>query len=154
MKYTNLLSKLGDLAYKALYGILMLIIVGLVGTMAFLSFWTGILLIAVMLMPLMIVFLGIGVNYCLGLICGDELYNTGYVHEGNSQLAIKTTPRYYKRKKFIDFFQCFLYVAYIVYFCFEIGSQPGLAITGIVVFLACAILYFIAGLSSIEKSKG
>lgn len=153
MKFTNLLEKLGDLAYKAVFGMLILIIVGLVGAMAYISFWLEILLIAVMLMPLMIVFLGIGVNYCLGLICGEELYNTGLVRDGHSQLAIRTTPSYYKRKKFIDFFQCLLYVAYIVYFCFKISSQPGLAITGIVIFLVCAILYFLAGLSSIEKSK-
>lgn len=152
MKYTNMLNNLGKIAWKSLHVFLILISFGLVGSIAALSIWMENLILAVIMMPPMIVFLGLTLNYGMELIAGGELYNTGIVHEGNSLIGIKKGPGYYKRKKYVDFFQVFLFVAYIVYFAFNISVEPGWAIGGIILFSICAVLYFIVGLSSIEKN--
>lgn len=153
MKYTNMLNKLGIIAWKGLNVIIILVSIALFGLMAYFSIWLQTLILAVMIMPMMIVFLGLVLNFQMEILSGGELYNTGLVHEGNSIINVKKGPGYYKRKKFVDFIQCVLFVCYIVYFAFNMQEEIGWAIGGIVVFLIGAVLYFMAGLSSIEKEK-
>ena len=154
MNATNMLKKISSLCMKALWVIMILLVIALFGVIVFLSFYLETLIIDVMLVPIMIVFLGMGLNYFIALFCGEKLYNTGWVHEGNSMFAIRTTPKYYKRKIFIDFIQCLFYVLYLIKFVLSLkGEELGWAIAGIVVCLFGAFLCFVAGLSSIEKSK-
>lgn len=153
MKYTNILNKLGDVVWKVFNIIIILIMLSLFGVMMYFSFWLETLILAVLIMPLMIVGLGLVLNYQLEILAGGRLYNTGLVHEGNSVLGVEKGPGYYKRKTFIDFFQCLLFIVYLVFFACNMHSEIGWAITGIVICVLGAGLYFLVGLSSIEKSK-
>ena len=153
MKYTNILNNLGKIAWKGLNVFLILLSFVLLGVMAWLSIWMETLILAVIIMPMMIVFIGVVLNHEMEILAGSELYNTGIVHEGHSLIGVKKGPGHYKRKKYVDFFQAFLFVAYIVYFMFKIRIEPVWAIAGIILFAVCSVLYFIAGLSSIERDK-
>lgn len=153
MKYTNLLSKVGKIAWNSFHVLLILISLAIFGAMVFFSFWMQTLILAVIMMPPMIVFLGLVLNFELEILAGSELYNTGIVYEGNSLIGVKKGLGYYKRKRFIDFFQCSLFIGYLVYFICNMRFEMGWAIAGAVVCVVGGCLYFLAGLSSIEKNK-
>lgn len=154
MKYTNMFSKLSYIGTKIIYIILMLIVVALFGAMVGISFYLNAIFFDVILLPIMVVFLGTSLNYLIALFCGDELINTGWVHGGNTVFDIKRTPEYYKRKKFLDFIQFFLYVLCFIKFIFNFNSEELVWwIAGVIICLVFGALYFMAGLSSIEKSK-
>ena len=153
MKYTNMLNNLGKIAWKGLHVFLILLSFALVVVMAGVAIWQEVLLISVLIMPMMIVFLGVVLVHELEILAGSELYNTGIVHDGHSLIGVKKGPGYYKRKKYVDFFQVVLFLGYIIYFAFNMKDQVAIAVIGIVICAICAALYFIAGLSSIEKDK-
>jgi hypothetical protein len=125
---------------------MILLVIALFGGIVFLSFYVEALIIDVMLVPIMIVFLGIGLNYFIACLCGDEIYNTGWVNKGNSMFAIKLTPKYYQRKKFIDFIQCLFYVAYLTTKKFRYLSIDSLAIS-------CVVIINVMMMNIIEKFK-
>ncbi len=153
MKYTNILNKLGNIAWKALNLIIILIFLAVFGALMYLSFWLQTLILAVLMMPLMIVALGVVLNHQLEILAGGRLYNTGLVSGGNSLLGVEKGPGYYKRKRFVDFLQCFLFVGYLIYFACNMRSEIVWAIAGVIICVVGACLYFLAGLSSIEKNK-
>ena len=153
MKYTNILNKLGNVVWKVFNIIIILIMLSLFGVMMYFSFWLETLILAVLMMPLMIVGLGLVLNYKLEILAGGILYNTGLIHEENSVLDVEKGPGYYKRKRFVDFFQCFLFIGYLVYFVCNMRPEIWWAISGIVICAIGACLYFLSGLSSIEKNK-
>ena len=93
-------------------------------------------------------------NFELEVLIGVRLYGRrDLVIDGNSVIDVEKGPGYYKRKTFIDFFQCLLFVVYLVYFACNMHSEIGWAIAGIVICVFGAGLCFLAGLSSIEKNK-
>ena len=154
MNFTNSLNKLGNIFRKIFNIILILIILSLFASMMYLSFWLQTLILAVLMMPLMIVALGAGLNFQLQVLAGGKLYSRrDLVIDGNSVIDVEKGPGYYKRKTFIDFFQCLLFVVYLVYFACNMRSEIWWAIAGIVICIFGASLYFLAGLSSIEKNK-
>lgn len=151
---TNILKKIKNILGKILWIIMILLVIALVGAIVAISFALETLIIDVMLVPPMIVFLGIGLNYFIARLCGHKIYNTGWVVDGRTVFDIKVTPKYYKRKMVIDFIQCLLFIAYLIKFVLSLkGEELAWAIAGIIVSLVGAVLYFIVGLSSIEKSK-
>ena len=154
MKATNMLNKIVKVCYKLLYITLMLVCVSLFLGIVWAAFYTGTLIIDVMLIPVMIVFLGMSINYFLARFCDAAIYNMGIVYKGNTLFAIKKTPEYYKRKKVIDFTQVILYGLWIIRFILNLDGEYMIwAILGIIIFLICAGLYCIIGISSIEKSR-
>lgn len=156
MKFANLLNKIGNIFRKIFNILLILIILSFFGAIMYLSFWVKTLILAVLLMPVMIWFVGEMLNFLLGILTGERLLHSGvhYVIGGNSVLVEdKKGPGYYKRKTFIDFFQCLLFIVYLVFFACNMHSEIGWAITGIVICVLGAGFYFLVGLSSIEKSK-
>ena len=68
MKYTNILNKLGNIAWKALNLIIILIFLAVFGALMYLSFWLQTLILAVLMMPLMIVALGVVLNHQLEIL--------------------------------------------------------------------------------------
>jgi hypothetical protein len=148
-----MLNKLGNIAWKGLNIFLILLAFSLVVGVAWVSIWQELLILSVMIMPAMIIFFGLVLSHQLEILAGSELYNTGIVHEGNSLIGVKKGPGYYKRKKYIDFLQVAIFLGYIIYFAFNIKNQVAMAVIGIVIFAICAFIYFVMGLSSIEKDK-
>lgn len=155
MKASNLEKKIGNICVKILFVMMIVLVIAIFGAMVAVSFiLDDVLIFYILFGPMMIVFLGIGLNYYIACLCGDRVYNTGIVRNGNSLYAVKTTPKYYKRKKFIDFIQFSLFVLLFVKFVLSFDkNEYVLSILGVIICIIGASLCFLAGLSSIEKSK-
>ena len=146
MKFTKLTNKLGNVVIGIMLVSMILVILGIDGVFLWLdlsypdyslSFLWFILLPAT----------GLGINWFIGPFFGDEYYETGWVNEGNSVRDVVKTPKYYTRRMFVCFVECFLFILLIIRFIFQ------KSIIGIIGSIIAIIIYFIVGMSSYEQSS-
>ena len=95
----------------------------------------------------------IGIDVLIGRLMGDEWYNTGYVSNGRSVYNVKKTPKYYSRRMFFCFIECFLFVLLIIRYVFLFSASIIVPTLGIICSIIAIIIYFIVGMSSYEKSS-
>lgn len=150
MKYTKISNKLGKVVLGIIYGFMILFILGVAG----LFLWVDLIYRIPMVSLLWLVLLptvGLGVNWFIGHFFGDKYYNTGMVHEGRSIYDVEKTPKYYSRRMFVCFIECFLFVLLIVRYILSLPLIT--SIIGIIGSVIAIIIYFIVGMSSYEQSS-
>ncbi|MBO5885105.1 MAG: hypothetical protein J6Q51_04840 [Clostridia bacterium] len=152
MKYTKLSGKIADFVLKSLYAILMLFIIGLTGVFVWLDLYQSLTFFSIIWIAWLPT-AGLGINWFLSHILGDEFYNTGMVVDGSSIYDVVKTPKYYTRRMYVCFIECFLFALLIVRFAFLFPVSVVLPIIGIVASIVAIVIYFIVGMSSYEQSS-
>lgn len=151
MKYTNMTNKFANFLIGAVYVIFILFIVGAAGAFLWVDISQeipGLSLLWIVLLPTF----GLGINWSVGHFCGDEYYNTGLVREGRSVLDVVKTPKYYKRRMYLCFIECGLFVLLMVRYCIHFAVTVAVPIIGVLASIAAIIIYFVVGMSSYELS--
>lgn len=173
MKYTNMVGRVKNIGHWVFVLLMISILLGATGVLVWCDFYVGHPFMSFLWLAL-IPSIGLGANWFLGYVCGDEYYNTGVVIEGRSVFDVVKTPKYYKRRMIFYFIECFLLVLLIVRFIlffnpfgkmiygfFEPGHADdydpsfgiGLPIVGIIATIVEIIICFIIGMSSYEQSN-
>lgn len=150
MKYTKLSNKLLEFFVRAIAVLMILIMLGLAGVFLWVDLSYSLPMVSLMWL-LLLPALGLAINWNIGKFFGDEYYNTDLVIEGRSVYDVVKTPKYYTRRMFVCFIECFLFALLIIRFIFLPSMITSLlaivgSITGI-------IIYFIVGMSSYEQSS-
>lgn len=144
-------NKIGSFLLGALYVLVILFIVGIAGVFLWVDISQeipGLSLLWIMLLPTF----GLGINWNIGWFFGDEYYNTGYVREGRSVLDVVKTPKYYKRRMYLCFIECGLFVLLMIRFFIYFSVTVVVPIIGVLGSLVAIIIYFVVGMSSYELS--
>ncbi len=159
MKYTKITKKLGGIVRSIFWGFVILVLLGLSGLFVWCDFSMANPLVSFVLL-VWIPGLCYSVNYCISLIAGDELTNTGMVSDGHSVFDIKRTPKYYSRRMISHFVGCILFVLLLLRYMFYLGYLCIMSAYYLVFFFVGAVgsvigvvVCFIFGMSAYEKSS-
>lgn len=173
MKYTNMVGIIKNIGLWIFVLSIIAILLGAVGMLVWCDFYVGHPFMSFLWLG-MIPALGLGINWFLGYVCGDEYYNTGVVIEGRSVFDVVKTPRYYKRRMIFYFIECFLLFLLIVRFIlffnpfakmiygliepghmddYDPSFSIGVPIVGIIATLVELVICFIIAMSSYEQSE-
>jgi len=154
MKFTKLTNNIGKFMLDSVYVLLILLMLGLLVVYGYFFEFvpsvevSGASLGWIVLLPTV----GIAINVFLGHFFGDEYYNTGHVSEGRSRYDIVKTPKYYTRRMFFCFVECFLFLLLIVRYLFLFSKSILIPTVGIICSIVAIIIFFIVGMSSYEQS--
>lgn len=152
MKFTRLSGKIGSFVVGTIFALMILFILGLFGAFVYIDFYLSTPIFSFMWFPLL-PGLGLAINWFLGKFFGDRYYNTGWVNEGRSVYDVEKTPKYYTRRMFLCFVECFLFVLLILRFVSLIPLSISSSIVGIIGAIVGIVIYFIVGMSSYELSS-
>lgn len=152
MKYTKMSKNIKNFAYGLVNSIPLIIALGLFGAFLWIDLTYSIPLISI-LWIILLPALGLVINWSIGHFFGDEYYNTGLVFQGRTVFDVVKTPKYYSRRMFVCFIECFLFLLLIVRFIFLINFNNLVSILGIISCIIAIAIYFIVGMSSYEQSS-
>lgn len=153
MKFSKISDKIGKIALRAIDVLLILFMLGILGYYGYVDFHfsdeiIGPSLCWILLLPSA----GAAINFFLGHFCGDEYYNTGHVSDGWSKYDVIKTPKYYTRRMYFCFIECFLFLLLIIRYSFLFHLNIIIPMLGLICSIIAIIIYFIVGMSSYEKS--
>lgn len=153
MKYTKLSQKIGRVAYLTFFTLIYVLFLGLYGVLA----WVNLSILTTPVFNIMWIALipafGIVTIWTLARWCGDEIYDTGLVSDGDTLYEIKRTPKFYKRRMYVYFIEAFLFVLLMVKNIVLFVLDPIWSVVGIVGGVAGVVFCFIIAMSSKELSK-
>lgn len=153
MKFTKISQGLGKFFIGLVYVFMILLVLGLFGVLI----WVDLFMLRTPVFNIMwfciLPAIGLIINWFIGFFFKDKYYNTGMVIDGRSVLDVVKTPKYYKRRIFVCFAECFLFVLLAIKNIVFLYLNPIWSIIGIVGGIIGAVIYFIVAMSSIELSK-
>lgn len=152
MKFTKLSNKLCNFVVKAMFVFMILFILGLAGVFLWVDLSYSIPMVSLFWL-LLLPAIGLIVNWHIGHFFGDEYYDTGLVIDGDSIFDVVKTPKYYSRRMFVCFIECFLFALLIIRFIFLFPFNFVISVIGIVCSIIGIIIYFIVGMSSYKQSS-
>ena len=151
MKYTKLSEKIGSILLNALYVVLILFVLGIMGVFIWADITINLPILSLFWIILLPTF-GLCINWFIGSFFGDKYYRTGTVIRGRSVFDVVKTPKYYKRRIYVCIIEAILFVALIVRYIFLFPYSLACALIGIICSVIAIIIYFIVGMSSYEQS--
>ncbi len=151
MKYTNLTGKIGSFFIGLIYSIFILVAMGGAGLFLWLDLTSGLPMVS-LLWILLLPALMLAINWLLGKFFGDEYYNTGIVSEGRTIFDVVKTPKYYKRRMYVYFVECALFILLAVRFGFLTQIDLTYGMIGILCSIIGSFFCFIIAMSSKEQS--
>lgn len=152
MKFTKISGAIGKFAIWLLYGTLIAMLIGVIGVLLWAELYVGTPIFNILWFVILPA-VGLAITYMLGKFTGDKYYDTGMVIEGNTVFDVVKTPKYYRRRMYVCFIECFLFALVIVKNIVLFFLSPMWSIIGIVGSVVAIIIYFIVGMSSRELSK-
>lgn len=154
MKFTNMENNLSKVILNALYVFIILVVLAIMGVMVWVDLSQGVPMISILWFMFIPCF-GMIINWFLGAILGDKIYNTGLVYEGRSMLSVVKTPKYYTRRMFLCIVELVLFLLLKLRFILWLFDPEAIAIgiVGIVGSIIAMVICFIMGMSSYEQSS-
>ena len=152
MKYTRLSSKIGSFFYGVFCAFIILILLGCFAMFVYLDFMMDTPIFSIMCLTFL-PGLGFAINWLIGYFFSDEHYDTGLVSNGRTVYDIVKTPKYYSRRMFVCFIECFLFLLLVIRSTTLMTESVAWAIFGILGGLGGIVVYFIVGMSSYEQSS-
>ena len=149
MRFTNFLSGLGRCILLA-FGFVLLVL--LIPAFIVVIFMLNIPIAVAIFVPILLGTYSITLNWFLGHAAGAEFVNTGYVYEGRSQIDIVRDEAYYKRAIYVNFIIMSVFAFLIIYFITVLSFSFGWCLIGLIQSIGGAVLFFLLGMSAIEKS--
>lgn len=150
MRFTNFLSGLGRCILLVFEFVLFVL---LIPAFIVVLFMLNIPILIAIFVPILLGTYSITLNWFLGLASGAEFYNTGYVNEGRTVRDIVRDEAYYKRAIYVNFIIMSVFAFLIIYFITVLSFSFGWCLIGLIQSIVGAILFFLLGMSAIEKSR-
>lgn len=131
---------------------LILILLGMIGVAAWVDFAMGMYIVSITWVALVPV-LDIALNWTISHLAGDEWYNTGVVHDGNTMWDVKTSPSYYSRRFYLCLVAITLLILISVRYLFIIPINLAVGLMGLVGSIVIIIIYILVCLNAYKKSS-